>query len=94
MAYVLHITRKKDWGADEPKITQEEWDALKKDGTLESTGDSRYPDAAYAKWQNYYFSFRNGDITSVSPDEKAIKKMKEVASIFHAKVQGDDGELY
>ncbi|MCX6794140.1 MAG: hypothetical protein NTY06_03490 [Candidatus Gottesmanbacteria bacterium] len=94
MAYVLHITRKKDWGDDEPKITQEEWNGLKEQSVLEPTGLANYPNSTYAKWSDMYFSYRNGDITSVSPNEQGIQKMKEIASILHAKVQGDDGEYY
>jgi len=93
MAYAIHITKKKDWVDKEPRITQEEWDTLMTNGTLEKITDP-VMNAWDAKKEDVYFSFYNGDIISNPRKEEDIEKIKKVASVLHAKVQGDDGEIY
>lgn len=78
---------------EEPKISQNEWDTLKANGTLELV-DDKNKDAWDAKKGGIYFSFYQGDIICNPREEKDIEKIKEIASILHAKVQGDDGEYY
>lgn len=94
MAYTIHITKKTHWADKEPRITPEEWDSLKVKGILESVGDPNYPDDLYAKQGNVYFYFFDGDITCKPPDDAYIQKIKGVASVIGAKVEGDDGEFY
>lgn len=93
MAYTIHITKKKNWTDEEPKISQKEWDTLKANGTLESVSDKSM-NAWDARRGDVYFSFYSGDIVCNPRKEKDIEKIKEVASLLNAKVQGDDGEIY
>lgn len=93
MAYTIHITKKNHWIDEEPKITQEEWDTLMTNGVLELVDDKKY-DAWDAKKDNLYFSFSKGNINCHPPDDASIQKIKEIASVIGAKVQGDDGEFY
>lgn len=93
MAYTLHITRKKDWMDKEPKISQNEWNDLLANGTLELIDDENMK-AWDAKKGNVYFSFYEGNIECNPRNEKDIMTIKEIALVLHAKVQGDDGEFY
>lgn len=107
MAYDLHITRKNDWGDEDPKITQEEWVKLLENHPelkpVESVKDDDIEiflkDSKIVKWtpnnrKNVWFVFSKGNITVSGPDEQTIQKMKKIALVLHAKVQGDDGEFY
>jgi hypothetical protein len=95
MAYVIHITKKHDWGDKEPRITQEEWDALKTKGILQSARDQFYSDDHYAKEGDVFFFYFDGDITCKPPDDAYIEKIKEVAkNIPNTRVRGEDGEFY
>jgi len=95
MAYTIHITKKKDWADKDPRITKEEWDALKTKRILKSVGDQNYPDDLYAKEGDIFFYFFDGDITCNPPDDAYIEKIKEIAkNLPNTKVQGDDGEIY
>jgi len=44
--------------------------------------------------KKYYFYYSRGEVTVKNPSEKAIKKMKALASKIGAQVQGDEGEKY
>ncbi|WP_332851981.1 hypothetical protein [Duganella sp. S19_KUP01_CR8] len=44
--------------------------------------------------EKYYFYYRRGEISVKNPSDSVIKKMKELASKFDAKVLGDEGEIY
>jgi hypothetical protein len=41
-----------------------------------------------------WFRYHKGTIVVKNPDEEIIQKMIEIAAKLHAKVQGDEGELY
>jgi len=99
MGYELHITRKKDWSDENgPKITVEDWlayiatdpqlrlDATSKSYTVRLDMRSKYPDP----WLAWF----EGDLYTKNPDEQILAKMLQIASVFGAKVQGDDGEIY
>jgi len=110
MGYDLHITRKADWwDEDGPVIGFDEWKALvlsdpemrwdgaAEAGTPEGTG--------MAIWTSYTKSGRDenrawfdlnaaGDIFTKNPDKEIRVKMFQLAQKLHAKVQGDEGELY
>lgn len=92
MAYAIHITKKNTWSDKEPTITQAEWDSLQAKGILESAPN--YPPELYAKQGNVFYYYHHGDIVCKPPDDAYIQKIKEVASVIGAKVQGDEGEFY
>ena len=93
MAYTLHITRKNDWIDKEPSIKKEELEYLINNGFLEKITEN-HMNAWDAKKNEVYFSFSNGDIISNPRNQKDIEYIKQIAELLHAKVQGDDGELY
>ena len=41
-----------------------------------------------------WFGHAEGNIEVKSPDEEILKKMFQIAQVFDAKVQGDEGEIY
>jgi len=93
MAYTIHITKKEDWTDKEPQITEAEFDKLLTTGILEPVDDASMS-AWGAKKEDVFFALQGGDIISNPRKEKDIEKIKDVASVLHAKVQGDDGEFY
>lgn len=40
------------------------------------------------------FDYRNGNITVKNPDDEILDKMVTISKSLHAKVQGDEGEVY
>ncbi len=109
MAYSLHITKQKIYFDREIEfeITEMEWDNFIQkhkefmlvDSIVENGMELKLKNTKIAKWtepdgKNIWFKLYKGNISVVSPDEIAINKMKEIATIFNAKVQGDDGEEY
>lgn len=110
MAYDLHITKKNDWFEENPPILLTEWQSLldkntdlipveKIEGITSDGTKFEYglKNSKIAKWlgkNTFWFVFENGNITISNPDEEAIQKAKDIASFLHAKVQGDDGEIY
>lgn len=99
MGYDLHITRAKSWSENAGhKISSDEWLAYVADDPELSisgqngpyfaawSGKSEYPDP----WLDWF----DGNIYSKNPDEALIDKMVQIARQLHARVQGDDGELY
>lgn len=94
MAYTIHITKKKDWIKEEPNITQEEWEGLKKDGILKPVEGTDDFSSNRATKDNLSFWFYKGNINCNPPDDASIQKIKEIAALIGAKVQGDDGEFY
>ncbi|MEQ1905717.1 MAG: hypothetical protein ABL888_16130 [Pirellulaceae bacterium] len=101
MGYNLYITRRHDWHDDAgPSITCDEWMALITDDPELSlkpeseglyanwSGECTYPDPWFA------YNERLGAIDTKNPDEPIIQKMLDIAEKLHARVQGDDGEIY
>jgi hypothetical protein len=44
---------------------------------------------------NYaWFDYQEGNIVVKNPDKEIIRKMWQIAQVFHARVQGDDSEYY
>ncbi|MFJ9695586.1 hypothetical protein [Kitasatospora sp. NPDC101183] len=82
MGYDVHITRRENWWDDDGDgrdITEAEWDALV----------AAEPGLAMAPmWWN------SGRIVSKNPSDAVIARMREVAAILGARLQGDDGEYY
>ena len=80
MGYDVHITRRKDWWDEEGQdISTVEWEAL-------LTADPGL--ATTPMW------WSAGRIVSKNPNDAVIAKMREVAKMLEAHVQGDDGEYY
>ncbi|MER7568950.1 hypothetical protein ABTZ93_39390 [Streptomyces sp. NPDC097941] len=51
----------------------------------------KHPDLdAHGAWLNW----QNGWIVVKHPDDTLLKKMREIAGVLGARVQGDDGEYY
>jgi hypothetical protein len=109
MAYSLHITKQKIYFERETEfeITETEWNNFIQkhqeftpaDSIIENGMELQRNNTKIVKWtdpsgKNIWFKLHKGNISVTDPDETTINKLKEVASIFHAKVQGDDGELY
>ena len=81
---------------------------MRLDGFAEATTTQgervRYENPGLAVWTKYskddsnthqaWFDFRNGKIVVKNPDDEILKKMKEIAKAFNAKIIGDDGEFY
>jgi len=98
VGYDLHITRRKNWWETGRDISAREWLAyLENDPELSLfpangpyfarwSGKSKYPDP----WLDWH----EGNVLSKNPDEALIDKIVAIARDLHARVQGDDGEIY
>src|SRR5437773_6087542 len=98
MGYDLHITRRKEWIEEGDDITFEEF-VRQVQGDVEF----RYPGENgddYADWHSSksgyesWLGWSDGQIHTKNPEPEFIDKMIAVARELHAKVQGDDGEVY
>ena len=99
MGYDLHITRADDWSEnDGQKITAEEWiEIINEDPELLPDP----PNGVYSVlWkgksgsQDPWFDWFDGNIFTTNPDRAVVEKMLQIAAFLHAKVQGDNGEIY
>ena len=99
MGYDLHITRKEFWSdEDGPTIRIDEWIAyLNGDPEIEADPENpglenwrlaKHPE----KWPLWWD--RRGEIYTKNPDSEVIKKMVQIAESLHARVLGDDDEIY
>jgi hypothetical protein len=41
-----------------------------------------------------WFSYSKGNVSVKNPDEECLAKIRKVAAHLHARIQGDDGEIY
>ena len=102
MGYDISIVRYN--GKDAVDIPEHEWlEYIKSDPELEPgniSDDSDYWEwNAHSQYQNPaegrpWFHYGQGQISSKNPDEEVIAKMFQIATMLHAKVQGQDGEFY
>ena len=98
MGYDLHITRRKLWCDEGKDITFEEFvGIIKADPEFAYPGqlgadsaDWRSPQSGYESW----LTWTDGDVYTKNPEKEYIEKLVEVAKVFCARVQGDDGEIY
>ena len=98
MGYELHITRRKDWSAAGDDISSGEWLAYAgRDPELSLTAESgpyftewRNPSAQPGSWLDW----ETGTVFTKGADRAMLAKMIQVATALHARVQGDDGEIY
>lgn len=102
MGYDLHITRADAWAENTGKeISRAEWDAyVAKDPDLYA-----FPDMGedFYRWaaphidpagSPPWLAYSEGNIYATYPDEELYGKMLTIARDLHARLQGDDGELY
>ena len=60
----------------------------------------RYEDQDLAEWSGHpaedvvWFDFWHGQVIVKNPDELTLAKMRQLARMLQARVQGDDGEFY
>ena len=99
MGYELHITRAENWADnDDCPISLEEWLALvEADPELTIDPANGSPTALWAGPSTYddpWFNWSEGNVSTKNPDPAMIAKMIEMASRLEAHVQGDDGERY
>jgi hypothetical protein len=99
MGYDLHITRKEYWAdEDGPQITLDEWQAyVAQDPDIVPDGNNPGPEnyvfAAHSERHPLWWH-RSGEIYTKNPDDTMIAKLVQIARALHAKVLGDDDEVY
>ena len=99
MGYDLHITRAEHWVEnDDQWIEVDEWlDIVERDPELELADENGPYFAIWcgpSKYEEPWFDWSDGNITTKNPDSAMIAKMVEMAGKLGANVQGDDGERY
>ena len=109
MGYDLHITKAEDWleASSQPISADELTQLIASDPdlvfsstgfyerTTEAGGTERiHPILWTAHLEAVPLWFQDGEITAKNPDDFTIVKMLEIAERLHARVLGDDGEIY
>jgi hypothetical protein len=98
MGYDFHITRRNSWADEGDDITFAEFTNY-----VCLDCEFRYPGQSgddCADWcgpestYEYWLCWSDGEIYTKHPAPEFIEKMVIVARSLHAKVQGDDGEVY
>jgi hypothetical protein len=98
MGYDFHITRREQWFDKGDDIALDEFVRHVRGDTEfhypgengDDYADWRSPKTGYESW----LCWSNGQIDTKNPEPEFIDKMVAVARELHAKVQGDDGEVY
>lgn len=103
MGYDLHITRANDWldSAEQP-ISREEWRAyIEFDPELDSSKEDELDAAWYGEDGRPRqsecvggFWWYEGRIVEKNPSKAEIGKMTQVATVFNARVVGEEDEEY
>jgi hypothetical protein len=99
MSYELFITRKEFYIDEEGEgIQQEQFEESIKGDDFMKQDENEYfwkgnpnPDLGDV---SFWYEKDFGAISSKNPEEATIHKMYEIAQKLHAKVQGEDGEIY
>ncbi len=52
------------------------------------------PDGEFSKSAHAWFDWDDGNIYTSNPDAATLVKLRQLAQILKAKIQGDDGETY
>ncbi len=107
MSYDIHITCRESWlDEDGPEIDLQHWKIIvASDPSLAEFIDFDEDDdpegfeflvewSGHPHGDKYYFDYEDCGLTVRRADEPAIEKMKQIAVLLGAKVQGDDGEIY
>ncbi len=98
MGYDIHITRAEFWAEnDAQRIDEDEWLRLV-DADPQLQPDPKNPGYTLwlgpSKYEEPWFHWSSGNISTKNPDQAIVSKMLEIASRLGAHVQGDDGESY
>lgn len=100
MGYEVNITRATTWTESEQvPITEHEWMGLvAADPELRPDHDNGPPNALWlahpSEASGIQFWWYRGAVRTKNPDQSTLRKMVEMAAVFGACVQGDDGERY
>lgn len=99
MGYEIHITRKDDWADDTgPIISLHEWTQYARvDADIHPDPDNPGPEnwvvsGPVGQWPLWWTE--PGEVATKNPEPSAIEKMQAIANALHARVLGDDGEVY
>lgn len=102
MGFEMHLTRRKDWWAEEdgPAIGADEWLALVAEDDSLTLAPSKGNDY-FVEWKGTcrhgdgtWFNWDYGQIYTKGPDEPIMAKMLEMAAKLGATMQDDDGNIY
>jgi hypothetical protein len=97
--YDLHITRKLHW-ADEngPRISISEWRNYVESDTqvIQDKENDQFSFVISLESERFPLLYdpRLDELFTKDPSAKAIQKLRSIAKVLHAYVQGDDGEFY
>ncbi len=98
MGYDIHITRANDWtDSESTPITREEWlEQVAADSSIGPDPENGEDDFLWLAhpiepWSLWWY---RGEVYTKDPDIHTIKKMAGIARLLHARVQGDDREIY
>jgi len=101
MGYDIHITRRLHWSDDgEPSISLNEWQAVIDSdpqlelASLDGSGEICVMMCDQTKSAARYFYYGEGQIFVKKPCKEVLIKMLAIAQKLHARVIGDDGEIY
>jgi hypothetical protein len=95
VGYELHITRAQDWSTSATKpITQTEWSSIAVgDPRLARTAEATAFTLGGADGPVLYWVADQINVKGID-DPAQITELSDVARLFDAVVQGDDGEVY
>jgi hypothetical protein len=98
LGYDVHLTRKEFWADEEgPEISLAEWQAyVATDAEIQPDPDNSGPDnylfvSHPEQWPLWWHS---GEVYTKNPDALVIAKLLSIARALHARVLGDDDEIY
>jgi hypothetical protein len=97
MGYDVHITRRRLWSDQGRDVDVAEWlEVVHGDPELRLEPELGPYFAVWTKSRRHkpWLSWGDGLINAKNPDQPLIDKMIAIATVLHAKVQGDDGESY
>lgn len=100
MGWEVHMTRAEDWAESAQRpITSDEWLTVVKADPELRIDEANGP--YFAVWSGAcsypgggWFDWRDGCVSTKSPDRAILGKLLELARRLGAVVQGDDGEVY
>src|SRR4051812_10110573 len=94
MSYTVSILR-------EDEIALEELEAIEGltiqhgiSATNPRTGEEMTLGGLFALWNDMTFMYTHGRLDATPPDDDGIARMRELATLLGARVQGEEGEYY
>lgn len=97
MGYELHVTRAEFWAEnDSHRIEANEWlTVIESDASLSiDERNGRYFAVFGSEDESGWIDWNDGNLYSTYPRRAVFAKLLDIADLLHAKVQGDDGEVY